>query len=162
MHCDRSTGAKYCSRIFDIHVGLTFASALKGFQIGDNVADLTGVETKFGHGRMAGDDSLGQRILEIFDRIALVERAEWRRDRQGTLADLPDCVAARAVGANDNRSTLRRRRQRLFAFGLQCAQAAKAARFRSTMRREEGETSIADAASNEVRVRDTVSTVNPR
>ena len=40
--------------------------------------------------------------------------------------------------------------------------AASAARFRSTMRREEAETSIADAVSNELRVRDTVSMVNPR
>jgi hypothetical protein len=40
--------------------------------------------------------------------------------------------------------------------------AASAARFRSTIRREEADTSIADAVSNALRVRHTVSMVNPR
>jgi hypothetical protein len=43
-----------------------------------------------------------------------------------------------------------------------CDHAASAARFRNTMRREQAETSIAEAVSSEVRVRHTVSMVNPR
>jgi len=51
-------------------------SALKGLQIRDDVADLTRIEPKLRHCRMAGDDPLCERFLEVFNGIVLVERAE--------------------------------------------------------------------------------------
>ena len=66
---------------------------------------------------MTGHDALGERFLQIFDRITLVQRAKWRRDRQWTVANLADCVAARAIGANNNQPALRSRRQHLLAPG---------------------------------------------
>ena len=54
--------------------------ASSDLQVGDHVADLAGIEPELRHGWMAGDDSFGERLLEIFDRIALMQRAERRGD----------------------------------------------------------------------------------
>src|SRR5215469_13606662 len=125
MHCDRSMDA-VCRKNLCLASKLkSFASALERFQVGDDVADLTGVEAKFGHGRMAGDDSLGQWFFQIFNRIALVQRAKRRRDRQWTVADFTDRMAARAIGMNDDQSALCGRRHHLLAFGLQWSQREK-------------------------------------
>src|SRR5438067_54595 len=78
--------------------------AFERFEVGDDVADLTGVEAKFRHGRVTGHDAFGQRFLQIVDRIALVQRAERRRDREGTVTDLSDRMTARAIGANDDQA----------------------------------------------------------
>ncbi len=50
------------------------------FQVGDYVSDLPGIEPELGHRRMPGDDSLGERLLEILDRIMQMQRAKRRRD----------------------------------------------------------------------------------
>lgn len=98
---------------------------LERFQISDDVADLAGVEAKFRHRRMTGHDTFGERFLEIFDGITRVQRAKRRRDRQWTVAHLPDRVAARAIGANDHQSALRGRRQHLLALGGQGSERDK-------------------------------------
>ena len=73
-------------------------SPLKRFQVREDVAHLTWIEAKFRHGRMTGHDALGERFLQIFDGIPLVQRAKGWRDRQWTVANLPNCVAAREIG----------------------------------------------------------------
>src|SRR5215472_13032076 len=104
MHCDRSMDA-VCRKNLCLASKLrSFASALERFQVGDDVADLTGVEAKLWHGRVTCDNSLGQRFLQIFDRIMLVQRAKGRRDMQWTVPDFADRVAARAIGTNNDQS----------------------------------------------------------
>ena len=51
---------------------------LQRFQIGDDVANLIGIEAEFGHGRVTRDDALRERLLEILHRIAGMQRAERR------------------------------------------------------------------------------------
>jgi hypothetical protein len=55
--------------------------ALERFQIGDQVAYLILVQRKFGHSRMAGPDTLGERLLQILDGIPLMKGSERRRFR---------------------------------------------------------------------------------
>ena len=54
-----------------------------------------------------------------------MQRAKGRRDRQWAVADFADGMAARAIRANDDQSTLRGRRQHLLASGLQWSQREK-------------------------------------
>ena len=84
-------------------------------QVRDHVADLPGIELKFRHRRMAGDDTFGKRFLERFDRIALMQRAEGRRDFERARSDAIYRVASRAVGAHEDKSPLRRGRKCFFA-----------------------------------------------
>jgi hypothetical protein len=48
--------------------------------IGDDVLYLVTVEAGSRHGRMVGDDSLGQDFGDVLDGIALVQFADRRRD----------------------------------------------------------------------------------
>jgi hypothetical protein len=85
-------------------------SVFERFQVSDNVADLAGIESKFRHSRMTGNDSLRQRLFEILNGKALVQRAKRRRDGQRTVSSLTDRMTARTVGADDDQSALRCRR----------------------------------------------------
>src|SRR3954452_4736454 len=65
---------------------MTTPSALECLQIGDDVDDLIPLKPELRHGRMAHNDSLGQRPFQAFDRILQMQRAERRRDRKRTVA----------------------------------------------------------------------------
>jgi len=71
---------------------------LKRFHVGNNIADLAGVEGELRHGRMTGDNTFGKRLFEVFDRIAQMQGAKRRCDFQRACAHFVDCVAARAIG----------------------------------------------------------------
>src|SRR4051794_40465669 len=81
-------------------------SAFERLEIGDDVADLPRIEPELRHGRMAGGDSLGQRFGEIFDRIALMQGSERRRDLQWASRRLVDRMAVGAVGEHESEATL--------------------------------------------------------
>ena len=53
---------------------------LKGLQVRDDVADLTRIEPELGHCRMAGDNSLGKRLLEVFNGIG-----SWKVRKGGAI-----------------------------------------------------------------------------
>ena len=53
----------------------------KRLQIRQQITDLVRIELEGRHGRMPGGDAFGQRLAEGLDRIALVQRAERRRER---------------------------------------------------------------------------------
>src|SRR5215831_7491571 len=82
-------------------------------QVGDHVGDLAGVESKFWHRRMAGDDALGQCLLQAFHGVTLVEGAERRREAEGAVANLVDRVAFGAIRLDENQTPLLRWLQRL-------------------------------------------------
>ncbi len=65
-------------------------SALQRLQIRDHVGDLARIELEFRHRRMTSDDAFGERFLETFDRIALVQSAERLRRRERARAHLVD------------------------------------------------------------------------
>jgi hypothetical protein len=44
----------------------------------NQVGNLTAVQLKLGHSPVRTHDSLGERLREILNRIAEVERPEWR------------------------------------------------------------------------------------
>jgi hypothetical protein len=73
------------------------ASSFEAFHIRQQVMDLVGVKLELRHCRMAGSDALGERFGERFDRVALVQDTERRRDLERTLSDPIDRVAARAI-----------------------------------------------------------------
>ena len=85
------------------------SSALECLQIGDDVDDLIPIKPELRHGRMARNDSLGQRPFQAFDRILQVQRAECRRDRKRTVADLVDRMALLAIRAKYRQTALRLR-----------------------------------------------------
>ena len=62
------------------------------------------------HGRMAGDDALGQGLGEGFDRVALVQRAERWRDLERAWSHPVDGMAARAIGERESLAALLGRR----------------------------------------------------
>jgi hypothetical protein len=51
---------------------------------------------------MPGDDALRERLGEVLDRIALVQRAEGRRDRERAVAEAADRVALPAIRTQEN------------------------------------------------------------
>jgi hypothetical protein len=71
--------------------------SLQRLQIFDELVDLGSIELELRHARMSSHDTLGKRLLKIFDGIALMERAERRRNRQRTLVIATDGVAVGAV-----------------------------------------------------------------
>ena len=50
---------------------------------------------------MTDDDAFSQGLLQVFDRIALMQRPEGRRDRKRARAHLVDRVALRAIEARE-------------------------------------------------------------
>jgi len=73
-------------------------------------ADLIRLEPEFRHVRMTGDDSPGQRLFEHLDRIALIQGAKRRRNRERGWADLVDRMAVGAIGACEGLAAFRPRR----------------------------------------------------
>lgn len=55
-------------------------ASFQGLQESNEVADLVGIESKLGHGRMPGNDSLSQRLLQHPDRITFMQGPERRGD----------------------------------------------------------------------------------
>jgi hypothetical protein len=69
----------------------------EGLQVRQQVVNLVGVELKLRHGRMTGLDAFGERLSQGFDRIALVQCPEWRRDLERAWADPVDGVTSSAI-----------------------------------------------------------------
>ena len=67
-------------------------STFQGLEIRDQVCNLTAVQLKLGHSPVRGQDTLGERLHEILDRIAEVERAEWRCYPQRTFSNMANCM----------------------------------------------------------------------
>ena len=63
--------------------------AFKRFQIGDQVADVILVQHEFGHSRMAGPDTLGERLLQILDGIPLMKGSKRGAFGNGLSPDRP-------------------------------------------------------------------------
>ena len=55
---------------------------------------------------MRGHDSLRERFREILNRIAEVERAEWRCNPQRTFSDMANCMTRCAMGLGERASAL--------------------------------------------------------
>ena len=70
-------------------------------------ANTRRVELEFRHRGMSGDDAFGESLGEVLDRVALVQRAEGRRDRERAVAEAADRVALPAIGAQENLPALR-------------------------------------------------------
>jgi hypothetical protein len=68
------------------------------------IVDLIWLEPEFRHGRVSGDDTLTKRFFQTHERIALMERAERRRDFQLAFADFVDRVAMGTVGSGDGKA----------------------------------------------------------
>ncbi len=84
------------------------------FKVSDHVADLARIELELRHRWMPGDDAFGERFLESFDRITLMQRAEGWRDFERAWADAIDRVASGTMSADEDESSLCRRRERFF------------------------------------------------
>jgi len=67
-------------------------STFQGLEVCDQVCNLTFVQLKLWHIPVRGHDSLGKRLREILNRIAAVERAEWRCNPQRTFSNVANCM----------------------------------------------------------------------
>jgi hypothetical protein len=79
----------------------TLPSRLQAFEKRNKIRDLVGFEAKLRHGRMSGHDPLGKALLKCFDPVALVQRPEWWRRPEGTLAGQSDGMTPRAMGLRE-------------------------------------------------------------
>src|SRR5947209_5097550 len=57
-------------------------------EIGDDVTDLVSLEPELRHVLVSGLNSLGERLLQTFNRVLQVQRAERRRDLEWAFAHL--------------------------------------------------------------------------
>src|SRR5689334_3145338 len=83
-----------------LRAGAPGEALFEALKVRQHVVDLVGLEPELRHGGMAGDDALGERLLQLFDRIFLVQVAEGRGDRQRAWRHLIYRMAARAIGEN--------------------------------------------------------------
>ena len=86
------------------------ASGLECLQIRHDVRELIRIEPELRHRRMVGDNTFGQAAAQALDREFEMQCAERGRDGEGTIADLVDGVALRAMDAHECRAPLRCRR----------------------------------------------------
>lgn len=75
----------------------TARPSFKRFQIRQQIVNLVGIELERRHGRMAGFDTLGQCFTKGFDRIAVVQCPERRRDLERAFTRAAYGMAARTV-----------------------------------------------------------------
>jgi hypothetical protein len=61
---------------------------------------------KLGHTPVRGDDSLGERLREILNRIAEVERAEWRCNPQRAFSNMANRMTSCAMSPGEHASAL--------------------------------------------------------
>ena len=87
-----SLGLMSRSRSFALHRPL-----LQRLHVRQQVVNLVGIELKLRHGRMTGLDTLGQRLRDGLDRVAVVQCPERRRDLERARRYLVDGVAPRAI-----------------------------------------------------------------
>src|SRR5690348_16541543 len=74
------------------------------------VVNLVGREHKLRHGRVSGDDTLSERLLESFDRVVEMQGPERRRRLEWTCARPPDGMAPGAMRLRIGLAALLRRR----------------------------------------------------
>jgi len=79
----------------------------KRLKIREEISDLRGIELKLRHGRMACHNALGERLLQIINRVPLMQRAERRRDSKRAVACSSNGVAHRAIRLRENAPALR-------------------------------------------------------
>jgi hypothetical protein len=64
-------------------------SAFQGFEISDQVIDLVRLKAKLGHAGVARHDTFRQSFSQALDRVAGVQRAKGRRDREWAVLTTP-------------------------------------------------------------------------
>src|SRR5215213_4645697 len=78
----------------------------KRFKIREEISDLRGIELKLRHGRMACHNAFRERLLQIINRVPLMQRAERRRDSKRAVACSSNGVAHRAIRLRENAPAL--------------------------------------------------------
>src|SRR3954463_9496937 len=78
----------------------------KRFKIREEISDLRGIKLKLRHGRMACHNAFGERLLQIINRVALMQSAERRCDIKRAVARSSDAVAHRAIRLRENAPAL--------------------------------------------------------
>ena len=98
---------------------LPAAACLNALKVSYERVDLLRLETEFGHGGMADQHALGERLFKRIHRIAFRKRAQRGRGGVAALARFADRMAAHATGLHDRppkRDKLRLLRTRTCAF----------------------------------------------
>jgi hypothetical protein len=84
--------------------------AFEHLQEVDKIPNLARVEAEFRHAGVTDDDSLPQRFLKSFNRIAQMQRSERRCDFYGAWADFVDGMTFRTMNACEHHASLHGRR----------------------------------------------------
>jgi hypothetical protein len=102
------------SEMFIIEIGVSaLVIALQEFEIGDQIIDLVGVQFELRHFRVYRPYILSERLFEIFDRVAVVQRAKRRRFRDRAITGRTDRMTSCAIRLGEDAAAFERRLLRL-------------------------------------------------